>query len=178
MWLLAIIAWTAAGSLTAQKASFPGAQSKVNSPDGHYVIENLDNDEEQPAHTLTVLDTRNHSSTIIYRYSRHVDVLWSPTSKAVVVNDYEGSNSSHPVVFEPPWSAATSVDLREKLVDLLRAKGGSKIILGNDHSYLLAQQWLNGKELVCELTAYGGANPKALSKRYVYTIGEGFRVLP
>jgi len=53
-------------------------------------------------------------------YPRGVDVLWSPTSRAFVVNDYEGSDAAHPVLFSAPWTNQP-VDLREKLIGYLRS---------------------------------------------------------
>jgi hypothetical protein len=163
-------------SAVGQKISFPGSRSETKSPNGRYVIQNVDSD-QPPAHTLILMDMRNGSTNTVYKYARHVDVLWSPSSDATVINDYEGSNASRPILITLPWTAATTpLDLRENLIDFLRSKGESKIILGNDHSYLLAQRWLSSKEILCELRVYGEANPKGAARLYVYTIGEGFKV--
>ena len=173
--LLALLSATIAARVSPQNISFPGIRSESKSPDGRFVIKNFDSETEDPAHTLTLLDHRTGTEIKIYRYGRHVDVLWSPNSKAFVINDYEGSNISHPVLFTEPWTLAR-VDLREKLIDFLRARNEAKSVLGNDHVYITAERWLNSDKLLCKVTGYGAANPKGFTKRYVYEIGVGFRV--
>ncbi len=164
----------AAGGANAQKISFPGVKSETKSPDGRYVIQNVDDEKREPAHTLTLIDTRNGSATKIYSYGRHVDVLWSPISSAFVVNDYEGSDASHPVLFTAPWTDRPA-DLREKLIDFLRLRHEAKSVLRNDHVYFSAQKWLSGDRILCQVTGYGDVDPKGFTKRYVYRLGDGFR---
>jgi hypothetical protein len=103
-----------------------------------------------------------------------IKALWSPTSSAFVVNDYEGSDVSHPVLFTAPW-ADQPVDLREKLTDFLCSQGKAKKVEENHHVYFSAQRWLSGNEVLCQVTGYGDANPKGFTKNYVYKIGVGFR---
>jgi hypothetical protein len=158
----------------AQKVSFPGADSEAKSPDGRYVIRNTDDEKQEPAHTLTLIDTKNGSATKIYSYGRHLDVLWSPTSSAFVVNDYEGSDVSHPVLFATPWTRRP-VDLREKLMDFLRSRGKATSAEENHHVYFSALRWLSGNEILCQVTGYGDVDPKGFAKHYVYKLGAGFR---
>jgi len=160
---------------SAQRVSFPGPKSATESPDGRYTIQNADNEKQEPAHTLTLVDARNGSTTKIYSYGRHVDVLWSPTSSAFVVNDYEGSDASHPLLFAAPWTDQP-VDMREKLVNFLRSRRMAKSVEENHHVYFSAKRWVSDNEILCEVTGYGDADPKGFSKRYVYKIGDGFRL--
>jgi hypothetical protein len=155
----------------AQKISFPSAQSEAKSPNGRYLIRNLDDEKQEPAHNLRLINTTNGLATKIYSYGRHVDILWSPASNAFVVNDYEASNASRPVLFVEPWTAP--VDLRQKLVDFLSARheGG---FLENDHVYISVEKWINAGEILCKATGYGEVNAKGFSKHYIYKIGTGF----
>ena len=157
-----------------QKFTFPGSRSEAKSPDGRYTIRNADDEKKEPAHTLTLIDTGSGSSTQIYSYRRHVDVLWSPTSRAFVVNDYEGSDVSRPVLFTAPW-ADQPVDLREKLTDFLRSRGEAKSVEGDHHVYFSAKRWLGGSEILCQVTGYGDVDPKGFTRHYVYKIGVGLR---
>jgi hypothetical protein len=159
----------------AQRVSFPGVKSETKSPDGRYTIRNTDDPKQEPAHTLTVVDGTTGLKTRFYSYGRHVEVLWSPTSTALLVNDYEGSDTAQPVLFVSPWTNAP-INLREKLIDFLRSRGDLRIIEENDHVYFTARRWLNGSELLCEIRGYGGANAKGFSKRYIYALGQGFRI--
>jgi hypothetical protein len=109
-----------------------------------------------------------------YEYRRHVDVLWAPASNAFVVNDYEGSNASHPVLFTKPWSAQP-IDLRERLLAFLGSQEATKSMLNNLHVYLLAQRWISYDNILCHVTGYGDADPQGFTRDYVYKVGEGFR---
>jgi hypothetical protein len=174
-WLLsAFLGAAIISGANAQKVSFPGKKPETKSPDGRYAIRNVDDENQEPAHTLTLIDTKDGSATKIYSYERHVDVLWSPTSGALVVNDYEGSNAAHPVLFTAPWTDQP-VDLREKLIDFLRSRGEATSALDNHHVYFSAQRWLNGNDILCQMTGYGDVDPKGFTKHYVYKIGKGFR---
>ena len=156
----------------AQEVSFPGIRSEAKSPDGRYLIRNLDDEKRQPAHAL-VLRTEDGLQTRFYEYRRHVDVIWSPASDAFVVNDYEGSDAAHPVLFSKPWHMQP-VDLREELLKYLNSKGAAKIILDNHHVYLLARRWLSKDEILCRVRGYGDANPNGFSENYIYKVGNGF----
>lgn len=158
----------------AQKTSFPGTRSETTSPDGRYTIRNADDGTQVPAHILTLIDNRDGVATKVYSYSRHVDVLWAPTSNAFVVNDYEGSDESHPILFTTPWTSQP-VNLRDKMIEYLRSRHEARSVLENDHVYFSAEKWLSGNEVLCKVTGYGDVNPKGFSKHYVYKLGEGFR---
>jgi hypothetical protein len=154
--------------------SFPGATSASKSPNGRFVIKNFDSDTGDPVHSLTLIDRRKGSEIKIYHYGRGVDILWSPNSAAFVINDHEGSNAAHPVLFTQPWSTRFS-DLRQKLIDFLRARREARSTLENDHVYFTAERWLGDDEILCKLTGYGAANPKGFTKRYIYKLDAGFR---
>jgi len=174
-WLLtALLSAVIVSALSAQNASFPGAVSESKSPDGRFVIKNTDSDVEDPAHSLSLVDSRKGSLIKLYRYERGVDILWSPGSDAFVINDHEGSNLSHPVLFRKPWTT-NYTDLREKLVDFLRSRNQAKSALENHHVYFTALRWLNDNEVLCQVTGYGDADPRGFTKHYVYKIGVGFR---
>jgi dipeptidyl aminopeptidase/acylaminoacyl peptidase len=159
---------------SAQRVSFPGTLSEAKSPDGRYIVRNTDDEKREPSHVLTLIATENGSATKIYSYGRHVEVLWSPTSRALVVNDYEGSDAAHPVLFTAPWTDRP-VDLRENLIDFLRLRGKAKSSEQNHHVYFSAQRWLSGNEILCEVSGYGDVDPKGFAKRYIYKLGAGFR---
>jgi hypothetical protein len=164
------------GSVNAQKVSFPGNKSEAKSPNGRFAVRNSDDQKLQPPHTLTLINARTGTHTTILTYGRHVDVLWSPESQAFVVNDYEESDRAHPILFSTPWTNHP-VDMREMLIDFLKTQEMAKSIENNQHVYFVAQRWLSGSEILCELTGYGDANPKAFTAHYVYKIGAGFRIL-
>jgi len=155
--------------------SFPGPKSETRSPDGRYTVRNLDDPHTQPAHSLTLIDSRSGKQRKIYEYGRHVDVLWSPASNALVINDYGGSDFSRAVLLALP-AQESKVNLWDELIRFLRPQRTARGALENDHVYLTVEKWLNGHEFRCKLTGYGQANPKGFTEHYVYEIGAGFRV--
>jgi len=174
-WFLTVLLFTAiASGLSAQKISFPGAKSETKSPDGRFAIRNTDDEKQEPSHVLALIDTKDGSTRKVYSYERHVDVLWSPSSTAFVLNDYEGSDAARPVFFTAPWTNQP-IDLREKLIGFLRSGPGAKSVLDNHHVYFAAQHWLNADEILCQVTGYGDVDPKGFTAQYVYKISTGFR---
>jgi hypothetical protein len=159
---------------TGQKASFPGKQSETVSPNGRFKVRNSDYDERIPAPSLTLIDSRSMEEHKLYVYGRHVDVLWSPDSRALVVNDYEGSDFSKAVLIEVP-EQSSRIDLWEKLIEFLRSSNAARSALQNHHVYLTAEKWLNSRELLCKLTGYGEVDPKGFTRHYIYQRGAGFR---
>jgi len=177
-WFLTVFLSTAIGSgVSAQSVSFPGAKSETESPDRRYVIRNSDSLTENPAHTLSLVEAKSGSAIKIYQYARSADVLWSPASDAFVINDYEGSDSTRPVLYAVPWTG-TKADLLEEFTHFLRRRHEEKLVLKNDHVYFTVRRWINPHELLCQLEAYGGASPhgSGFNGYYVYRIGEGFRL--
>ena len=160
-------------SCRAQNASFPGRTAKLRSPDGRYVIENVDYDERDPAHGLFLVDTKTRAKIKIQGYARGVDVLWSPESEAFVVNDHEGSDSTRPLLYSLPWTGSKT-DLLEELTVFMRARHQEGQMHRDDHSYLTVRRWMNSRDLLCKLEAYG--NRRTFEGSYLYTIGEGFHV--
>lgn len=159
---------------SARQVSFPGSKSDTKSPDGRYTVRNLDDEHAEPAHSLMLIDSSSGKQHKIYEYGRHVDVLWSPASNALVVNDYGGSDFTRAVLLTLP-SGKKQGNLWEELIHFLRAQGEARIALENGHVYLTAEKWLNDHEFLCKLTGYGPASPKGFTKHYVYEIGKGFR---
>ena len=80
----------------------------------------------EPAHTLLLIDSRSTSRRVLYKYGRHVDLLWSPVSDALVINDYEGSNSAKPVLFDLV-TGSVGIDLKG---EFLRLRDRQKTLAG------------------------------------------------
>ena len=159
---------------SAKQISFPGAKTETKSPDGRYAVSNIDDVHAQPAHILMLIDSQSGKHSKIYEYGRHVDVLWSPASNALAINDYGGSDFTRAVLLMLP-SGQKQDDLWDELIKFLRSQGEARIALENAHVYLTVEKWFNDHELLCKLTGYGPASPKGFTKHYVYAIGKGFR---
>src|SRR6266487_4669503 len=102
--LISLYSFTAtAGS---QKAiQFPGEISQIASPNGRYVLVNVDSESEEQTlslgdnHALYLRDLKNGSEKRIYVYGRHVKVLWSPRGNRLMISDYGGSDYANCVIF-------------------------------------------------------------------------------
>jgi hypothetical protein len=158
------------------KTSFPGPKSESRSPDGRYSVKNMLAEHAQRAY-LVLVDRKSGMQHKVRDYARHVEVLWSPASDAFVVNDFEGSDSTRPILYFVPW-AGNNTDLLQKLTDFLRGRREEKLVIGNGHVYLTVARWVNDQEILCRLEAYGEASPhgSGFDGYYVYKIGDGFRV--
>ena len=159
---------------SAKQASFPGSKSETKSPDGRYTIRNMDDLHADPAHSLILIDSKSGKEDKVYEYGRHVDVLWSPASDALIINDHGGSDFSRAVLLTLP-SGEKHGDLWKELTKFLESRGDAQTALGNGHVYFTVEKWLNDREFRCKLTGYGPANPKGFTQRYIYEIGQGFR---
>jgi hypothetical protein len=160
----------------AQAIHFPNAGSQTISPDHRYVIRNVDHESSEPAHDLVLIDKRSGTETKIHSYDRHVDILWSPRSDAFTINDYEGSDSAKPLLCALPWTNRKA-DLLGDLTEFLRRQHKEDLVLKNDHVYFTVRRWVNSRELLCRLEAYGQASPRGSGFQglYIYRIGQGFR---
>jgi len=161
-------------AVPAQRKSFPGATNHTRSPNGRYEIQNVDNQRMEPAHTLLLIDLRSTNRRVLYKYGRHVDLSWSPASDALVINDYEGSNSAKPVLFDLV-TGSVGIDLKGEFLRLSGPPEDVRRAVDNHHVYLTAEKWLDDREILCRLSGYGESNPQGFTKRYVYVMGSGFR---
>lgn len=124
-----------ASGASAPSVSFPAAKSETESPGGRYVIRNSDSLSENPAHTLTlVIEAKSASAIKVYQYARSVDILWSPASDVFVINDYEGSDSTRPFLYDVPWTG-TKTDILKEFSRFMRGRHKEKLVLKNDHVY-------------------------------------------
>lgn len=160
----------------AQTVTFPGQKPESISPNKRYAIRNEDDEKRSPAHVLIFREAGLQEEHRLYEYDRSVDVLWSPLSNAVVINDHEGSDSSKPVLFSFA-KGRNPIDLWPKLIEFLRALHQDPSALKNHHVYFTADRWLDGKSFLCKLTGYGEENPGGFTRYYVFELNkDGFRV--
>jgi Tol biopolymer transport system component len=118
--LLAVLN-VAASEASRKLTEFPGTQAQLRSPDGRYVVENVDSDKE-PHHTLLLKNRETGAVRTLCNYPRHVTVLWSPDGKKLAVNDYAGGDFSKILIFSadqdsPPQDVGA--DLLQSLKDPL-----------------------------------------------------------
>ncbi len=80
-------------------ASFPEVRDSW-SPDGRFVVKNVDDPQNpQSPHSIFLTDMQSGQRTLLYSYPRKVDLLWSPASDALAINDWDARDESQCVVF-------------------------------------------------------------------------------
>src|SRR5512142_2647201 len=97
-----------AGTVVAQSrerfVDFPGTGEAFASPNGRFVIRNVNRDPSPTAfsgsfHALWLRDAATGKERKLCDYLRHVQVAWNSRSDRILVNDYWASNESRLLIF-------------------------------------------------------------------------------
>jgi hypothetical protein len=107
--LAAILLAAALASAPPASAKPPGSEGNASfphddvswSPDARFVLKNV----EQPAdpsapHAIYLTDMRTGARSVLYPYLRKVEVLWSPASNALAINDWGPNDVERCIVLE------------------------------------------------------------------------------
>lgn len=145
------------------KAGFPGESTEAKSPNGLYTIKNVDKTignipsekytirhGEVDKHHLIFIWNLQKKTAVLRSYLRDTDVLWSPDSKAFIVNDYVGSNMTIPFLY---WvkDLHHPANIGAKFTDTLKNKDDKSKVAHSLHLHILATRWLspNCVEIKC-----------------------------
>ena len=155
--------------------SFPSATNKTLSPDGRYLMTNVDNPEEMTRdeewHSLFLTDTRTRRKALFYKYGRAISVVWSPSSNIVALNDYYGSNVSRSFLFR--FGPRTErIDVGERLAESDRPRREKLSIETADHVYPHVLRWIDRDRLLFKITGYNGVDSKGFTLVYLYNVRE------
>jgi hypothetical protein len=145
---------------------FPYNVKGAESPDGRYLVFNLNHEEQTLAHTLELRDKKTGLSKKVLDYGRHVEVGWSSDSRFFYVNDYLGSDEVTCFIVDSADGA--SLDLRP-FVDAIIDKRDA--IWSNHHRFLTCKSWKEGQVTV-SLNGYGGANSEGFDLYFRYNVRE------
>lgn len=160
-----------------QIVRFPGKETKFLSPNGRYVLINVDSIEEKDVsrlgdnHALYLRDLKHNKEDKIYSYGRYVDVLWSLKGGWLLINDHGGSDYTNSIIF-PVSNKGRPVDVKE---ELRKREGDNKSIFGNHHVYIEGTEWLSENRLKIRVSGYGDVDPGGFTLWYEYVIGDGFK---
>jgi hypothetical protein len=112
-------------------AKFPGKPSALPSPDGRYVLRNVDSPKGPgPYHTIYLEDRHTGKKRKVYEYERSASVVWAPDSRRFAVNDYLGSNVSEAYIYSVD-GRVSRIDVQDEIV----RKVGSFRHYQWDHDY-------------------------------------------
>ncbi len=152
---------------------FPGKNGDAKSPDGRYLVENVDSDKE-PHHSLLLKNLKTGGVHSLCNYKRHVTALWSPDGQKLVVNDSAGSDFSKSLIFFVDQSGPP-VDIGAKLLQSLKDPADRRSVSGNHHVYVAVTNWQGNQAVKLRVWGYGDVDPKGFSRLYLYTLDGSFR---
>jgi len=145
---------------------------KVESPDGHLLLISECTKASEGKGTdhcsIFVNDLKTGGKKQIYEWDRDVswnggvDVFWSPTSKAVILNNYISTNTGESVLFilEPRFEYVN-------LSDVILDAHPPKLQPGGEHAYPAAT-WIDANTIQMKLTGHHDA-PPTNGFTYIYT---------
>jgi hypothetical protein len=153
------------------RTTFPGKKSISKSPNGRYVIHNVDDDKLNPPHRLELEDSLTSSKVKLLDYDKSVEVLWSPAGSKFIVVDHAGSNLTESYVFVVDKSLR-----RINITDELQQKyPDSKHLFQNDHVFVEAVSWLKEDRIKIKVSGQGVADPNGFTEFFEYTLGGDFK---
>jgi hypothetical protein len=148
--------------------AFPGIRTELAAPNGKLLLKNVDPADDEQPHQL-ILVAAGRPDRLIYRYGRHVDVSWSPSSRYIFVTDFNGSSESTCVLIDV--GSGTSINLRSRATASNRQAAA---ILSNIHAYMECVKWLSSSEVLLKVWGYSDSTEGENELRLKYAIGGGF----
>jgi hypothetical protein len=142
--------------------NFPGRKSDLTSPNGRYVVQNVERDEE-PRFVLSLKDKTTGKSRKVYEYGRGASVLWSPDSRHFAIDDAAGSDYTQTKIL-PVDENAPEIDVQKEIVDTAKA------VPGGHHKYFYVAYWIDSRRVVIYHWGYGGELPDGFCECYVYRL--------
>jgi len=115
--------------------NFPGRKSDLTSPNGCYVIQNVER-EEEPHFVLSLKDKTTAKSRKVYEYGRGGSVLWSPDSRHFAIDDAAGSDYTETKII-PVDESAPEIDVQKEILDKVKSPPGGH------HEYFYVAYWID-----------------------------------
>jgi hypothetical protein len=162
--LVAFALVTTIGYSQASIAKFPGKISKVISPDGRYILRNVDNLKE-PYHSIFLEDKKTGAKRKVYDYGRSVAIVWAPNSKLFAINDYAGSNLADTYILSVEQPIPT-IDVQKEITRKVSSFQQHKW----DHDYFGVSRWIDDRRVSVYFWGHGGSPSTEFCECYVYTL--------
>jgi len=141
--------------------AFPSERSSV-SPDHRYRVTWTAPPEAGGLHSLSIIDLRTEAASRLFSFTRHVEVLWSPSGRHLALTDFRGSNESVVFVFTPSDpSVAIPVSLPADIAASVAPHG---------HRYVRAVRWASPIVLVLRVTAHDNSVIPPFEGQFKYIV--------
>jgi hypothetical protein len=161
-------------------SQFPGPPNTARSPDGRYLMTNIDYPDEMSRvddwHSIFLTDTRSGRKKLFYQYDRGIDIVWSAFSDMIALNDYYGSNVSQTLLLHL-GSPAERIDLRERLGKSVRPRREKVSIETADHVYPRVVKWLDRDQLLFKVSGHDGVDAGGFTLAYLYNLKDDSFIL-
>jgi hypothetical protein len=155
--------------------AFSTALIRLKSPDGRYLMTNTVHPDETDSDgnwgSIFLTDLQTGTKKLFYKYGRGVDIVWSPSSDAVVVNDYVGSNISQSILFVLA-PRPRRMDIEESLMKSGRPRREKLSIRTADHVYPRVLRWIDSDHVIVRITGYNGVDKHGFTIEYSYDIAK------
>ncbi|MGO9062746.1 MAG: hypothetical protein ACLQU2_36085 [Candidatus Binataceae bacterium] len=150
---------------------FPDLANENHSPDGRYVLSDVRNSNPDLDFngSIFLTDTRTGRKELLYKYDRSIEIVWSPSSTAFVMNDDYGSNVMRALVFVLQPRLAP-IDIGEQLLKSDRPRREKESIETADHVYTGAVKWIDNNTVVLRIDGYNGVDQPGFTLAYTYNI--------
>jgi hypothetical protein len=115
---------------------------------------------------------------VLYSYARRAEILWSPGSDAVAINDWDANNDAQCVVF-PLLPHRERIDLREEFLKSRRPDREKKLAADHrtyDHNYAHVIRWLDARTVLLVIEGHSSKARKRFLLEYIYRLGDSFRL--
>ena len=143
-------------------ARFPGKRSELPSPDGHYVLVNVDSDRE-PYHSIILKEKSTSTMRKISDYGRSATVVWAPDSRHFALNDYAGSDFTNTHIIAVDESVPR-IDIQMEILAHVRR------LAGGDHEYFGVVRWLDNRHVIVHHWGHGESQQRAFCECHIYTL--------
>ncbi len=150
------------------------------SPDARFVANNVNDSPDDPKspHSVFLTDMKTGQRWLLHSYPRKVDLLWSPASNALAINDWGAGDESQCIVYVLT-PQRERLDLREEFLKSRRPDREKKLAADQvdyDHNYAHAIGWLSAHSLLVELEGHSSEAKRYFLLEYEYQIGDSFRL--
>lgn len=160
--------------------SFPGPPDRARSSDGRYELTNAVHREEvadeEDRYSVLVVDRQTGKKELLYKYDRSIDIIWSPFSRMIALNDYYGSNVSQSLVFNLA-APERKVDVGEQLAKSNRPRREKLSVETADHVYPHVVRWIARDQLIFKIFGYNGIDRDGFTLAYLYDVSDNSFVL-
>jgi len=167
--VVALVLFSAVASFGQSARSFPGKKSELISPDGRWMLQNVDRDQE-PYHSILLKDNTSGKRRKVCDYGRSVRVIWAPDSRRFALNDYAGSNFTKTTIVSVDETVPT-IDVQAAILHSNVSQSESVTLVGSGHDYFGVTRWLDKHRAVVHHWGHSDVPPlRAFCECYLYTL--------